>query len=200
MKKAYLFFLLIGAALWSCSPESPSQPEYDDASLFGGGDVGGVGEETDNQTDTDESDDYGVIYTSTLYAGQTIPAGIVNVVANPDTSTVDVEYNTTGDWVAIEYHVYIGSYADLPRNNAGKPKIGHFPISDEYVSPETGDYIAGINYAPGDCNFVAVHIVVQNTVTGQEETAWMYGVTPVDDDANQSGWAMGSFVPEGCSN
>lgn len=157
-------------------------------------------EETDNQDEEEETEGYGMIYFSTLMAGQNIPAGEVRVVANESTSTIDIDFNTTGDWVALEYHVYIGGYDDLPRNRSGKPKIGHFPISDEYVSPETGDYIAGINYTPGDCNFVAVHIVVQNTVTGQEETAWMYGVTPIDNVGNQSGWAMGSFAPEDCSN
>ena len=205
MKKIYFLLIVFGVLIWSCSPEEAGVENFDNsAKLFDGGPIGDVDNETDGQDTDDEggddaTTDYGTIYSGTMTAGQTIPAGTVSVVASEATGTVLIDYTTADDWVVTEYHIYVGAYGDLPRNGAGHPRIGHFPISDEYVDPATGDVIdTGVNYAPGDCNFVAVHVVVVNTVTGQEETAWMFGTTPVDNEGNQSGWAMGSFVPEGC--
>ena len=130
MKKIYFLLIVFGVLIWSCSPEEPGVDNFDNsAKLFDGGPIGDVdnetdGQDTDDESEDDNSTDYGTIYSGTMTAGQTIPAGTVNVVASEDTGTVLIDYTTADDWVVIEYHIYVGSYGDLPRNGAGNPKIG----------------------------------------------------------------------------
>jgi hypothetical protein len=125
------------------------------------------------------------LYQTDLMAGQHILSGIVSVsLVNGD---VVVTYNSDSDWEITETHLYIGPLSGLPTNGGGNPKIGRFPFKGEY-GPGITEVIVdntGISLAPGECIIVAAHAVVENSVTGAEETAWGYG-----DPIGGNSWAM----------
>ncbi|HBR52823.1 MAG TPA: hypothetical protein DEA82_01015 [Flavobacteriaceae bacterium] len=118
-----------------------------------------------------------------LIAGQHIDVGTVTVSTTLTEGVVT--YETSGDWVLIETHLYVGSIENLPSTGSGNPKIGHFPLDGEHDNDTTTvSYTIGA-IAAGTCEYVFAHAVVQNTVTGQEETAWANGL-----EAAGNNWAM----------
>jgi hypothetical protein len=85
--------------------------------------------------------------------------------------------------------LYIGTYADMPMNNPGNPIIGQFPYADTHPAGTAsytfvGPEISTVIDANG-CFVVSAHAVVVNTVTGEEETAWLSGL-----DYPGQNWAM----------
>jgi hypothetical protein len=118
-----------------------------------------------------------------LTAGQHFDSGTVTVMS--DATGVTVNYDTTGDWILLETHLYVGTIEDLPSTGNGSPKIGHFPYDGEHSGNTTSvSYNVG-DIAAGTCTYVFAHAVVYNTVTNQEETAWGAGL-----EAAGNNWAM----------
>ncbi len=75
--------------------------------------------------------------TYTLYAGQDIEAGTVNVeVIGED---LVVTYQTNECWSAGTTHLYVGTAEDLPLNGAGNPKHGQFPYAQEVEEDTLGN-------------------------------------------------------------
>lgn len=176
MKK---ILLLLGLALmaFSCQTEPINDTEITaDRIIDGPGEVGGG-----NGGEAVE------LYSDDLLAGQTIDSGDLTV--NLVDGTVEVTYETEGDWVITETHLYVGPLEDLPTNGGGNPKIGHFPYKDEFDPAATTVDYTTIDLEAGDCVYVAAHAVVVNTATGQEETAWANGVS-----IGGSNWSMMSEI------
>ena len=66
--------------------------------------------------------------TTTLYAGRTTDAGTVRVYN--DSSTLYVEFSTTGGWQLTESHVAIAtSLAGIPQTKSGNPKVSQSETS-----------------------------------------------------------------------
>lgn len=127
------------------------------------------------------------LYEDTLFAGQTIAAGTGFV--NINNGELEIIYETTGDWVIEETHLYVGPLADIPLNNAGNPIIGQFPFNDTQTSGTTLVTYTTDTIPLGGCVYVAAHAVVTNTVTGESETAWFNG-----DPIGGNSWAMATEV------
>ena len=132
--------------------------------------------------------------TTTLYAGRTTDAGTVRVYN--DSSTLYVEFSTTGGWQLTESHVAIAtSLAGIPQTKSGNPKIGNFPYQRTYSPVVTTDVYAfpmdqlavslGLSgFTCGSTSLViAAHaVVVQLDANG--------GVT-----ARETGWGNGTGFP-----
>ena len=123
----------------------------------------------------------------TLWAGQNIDVGTVTYGID-DNANFYVTYQTTGDWMISEAHVFAGDKSDMPVNKPGRPKIGKFPFNETYdpwVSTLT--YTVPLSELPPaeDPGFVvATHAVVHNTSNNQQETAWGDG----DYTFSDKGW------------
>ncbi|NOX85393.1 MAG: hypothetical protein GXO86_05440 [Chlorobi bacterium] len=123
----------------------------------------------------------------TLWAGQNIDVGTVTYGID-DNANFYVTYQTNGNWLISEAHMFAGDKADMPVNKPGKPKIGKFPNSgtyDPWVSTVT--FTVPLSELPPaeDPGFVvASHAVVHNTSNNQEETAWGDGEFKFSD----KGW------------
>ena len=107
----------------------------------------------------------------TLTAGQHIDVGTVTV--SNDETNLYVVYETTGNWVITETHLYVGTEAGIPLNGGGNPKIGHFPYHGNDDSPFTIP-LAGL----GDEFVIVAHAVVKKVIDGQtvqSETAFGCG-------------------------
>lgn len=174
MKKA---LLLIGLALmaFSCQTEPINDTEITADRII---DVPGEVGDGNNANGEDVQ-----LYSDDLLAGQTIDSG--NLTVTLVDGTVEVTYETEGDWVITETHLYVGPLADLPTNGGGNPRLGHFPYKDEFDPAVTVVDYTTIDLEAGDCVYVAAHAVVVNTVTGQEETAWANG-----ESIGGNNWSM----------
>ena len=174
MKK---ILLLLGLALmaFSCQTEPVFDEDITADRIIS--DDGEVGDGNNNNGEAAE------LYSDDLLAGQTIDSG--NLTVELDEGTVIVSYETEGDWVITETHLYVGPLADMPLNTPGNPQIGQFPDADEFDPAVTAVTYATLDLEPGECVYVAAHAVVVNTVTGEEETAWANG-----DPLGGSSWAM----------
>jgi len=122
-----------------------------------------------------------------LMAGQHINVGTVEYVVTDD-AYFEATYTITGGWTMSESHLYAGDYDAMPVNKPGKPKIGHFPFSEDH-SPAVTSYTYSIPVAdlpPGNTGFVcAAHCVVNNP-NGGNETGWAAGNKTFSD----KGWSM----------
>ena len=107
----------------------------------------------------------------TLTAGQHIDVGTITV--SNDETNLYVIYETTGNWVITETHLYVGPEAGIPLNNSGNPRIGHFPyhgVDDEPFTIPLADL--------GDDFVIVAHAVVDKVINGQtvqSETAFGCG-------------------------
>ena len=174
MKK---ILLLLGLALmaFSCQTEPINDLEITaDRIIDGPGEVG----DGSNANGEDVE-----LYSDDLLAGQTIDSG--NLTVTLVDGNLVVNYETEGDWVITETHLYVGPLADMPLNTPGNPQIGQFPYTNEFDPAETSVTYATLDLEPGECVYVAAHAVVVNTVTGEEETAWANG-----DQLDGNSWAM----------
>jgi hypothetical protein len=137
------------------------------------------------QTVAVATDDGSGIQTETLYAGQTIAAGSVEIRVVDD--NLVVTYETTGGWELVEAHMWAGSdISDMPQTRKGNPKIGNFPFKAEFTVPTTKhsfEYplsFLGFSCPSADAEFfVAAHATVQLTDGSgnviQTETGWAEG-------------------------
>lgn len=122
-----------------------------------------------------------------LMAGQHIDVGTVTYVITDD-AYFEATYTITGGWNMSESHLYAGDYDAMPVNKPGKPKIGHFPFSEDH-NPAVTTYTYSVPVAdlpPGNTGFVcAAHCVVNNP-NGGNETGWAAGNRTFSD----KGWSM----------
>lgn len=111
-----------------------------------------------------------------LMAGQHYDSGDLSVYFDLD--NVYVEYTTSGNWYMKKTHLYVGDCQLIPRNNAGNPIPGQFPISNTFVNgSQTITYTIPKTSLP-ECFCVAAHAEVyrmENGIVVQTETAWAAG-------------------------
>ncbi|PKA84058.1 hypothetical protein ATE92_2228 [Ulvibacter sp. MAR_2010_11] len=167
MKTKTTLLVAIIAVLFSCSPEH-NESNMDSLVLDREGETSG---------------DPVTLYQTDLMAGQNILMGYVRVdLVNGE---IVVTYQSDGDWVIEETHLFIGELNQLPTNNGGNPKIGQFPYIGTHPAGTTTVAYTGQSMLTGQCVYVAAHAVVTNTISGQSETAWGAGV-PIGGNS----WAM----------
>ncbi len=90
----------------------------------------------------------GIISKYDLIVGQNEISGTATIGLTTDHGiqmlyiTLDT-YNT--DWVIGTTHIYAGTYANIPLNNSGNPKIGNFPYGSGDINSFSllNDYAAG---------------------------------------------------------
>lgn len=120
-----------------------------------------------------------------LMAGQNYDSGDLSVYV--DLENVYVEYTTTDNWYIRKTHLYVGNCQSIPRNNAGNPIPGQFPISTVHTNgTQTITYTIPKTSLP-ECFCVAAHAEVyrvQNGLVVQSETAWAAG-----ERFTQKSWA-----------
>lgn len=153
--------------------------------------MAGCQKSINNNQPSDKWNGYGSLKSGevvkTLWAGQNIDVGTVTYGID-DNANFYVTYQTTGDWMISEAHVFAGDKSDMPVNKPGRPKIGKFPFNETYdpwVSTLT--YTVPLSELPPaeDPGFVvATHAVVHNTSNNQQETAWGDG----DYTFSDKGW------------
>jgi len=128
--------------------------------------------------------DCDTVFSTDLFAGQTILIGSVNVSVNDDNLLVN--YTTTGDWVIDETHVYVGECNDIPLSGGCNPQFGLFPYAMDH-NPAVQSYTYEIPLSSIDSCFCFIaHSAVSNTVTGEEETAIGFG--DHEFPGNRWGW------------
>ena len=123
---------------------------------------------------------------TTLYAGQTMVAGTINIYN--DASNVYVQYSLQTPWVMSDAHVAIAtSLAGIPQTKTGNPIPGRFPYSATF-DPEVTTYTFGIpagSFLSGQSIVVAAHAVVHAPKSlGGSQTGWGFG-----PDFPGSNWA-----------
>ncbi|NND63331.1 MAG: hypothetical protein HKN48_09070 [Flavobacteriaceae bacterium] len=174
MKFKITFLFIAPLIFLSCSQEPIESPDDLVANLFNAETSGGQ-----NSVN---------LYEDTFIAAQNINVGtaLVELIDG----VVVVTYETEGDWVIEETHLFVGPLSELPTNGAGNPKIGQFPLSETHTGGTTLVVYTTTTPLPlGECVYVAAHAVVTNTVTGESETAWFNG-----DPIGGNSWAMMSEV------
>lgn len=119
----------------------------------------------------------GTPHVTTLFAGQTIPAGTVNVYN--DESFIYVQYAMNSPWVLSEAHVGIaGALEGIPQTKKGNPIPGRFPYSATF-DPELGTYTFVIpmgSFTPDQQVVIAAHAVVTAPrELGGTQTGWGFG-------------------------
>ncbi|MFN3752712.1 hypothetical protein [Flavobacterium sp.] len=122
---------------------------------------------------------------SNLMAGQNYDSGDLNVYFDLD--NVYVEYTTTENWYIRKTHLYVGNCRLIPKNNAGNPIPGQFPLSNTLAGgTQTITYTIPKTNLPS-CFCIAAHAEVyrvQNGTVVQTETAWASG-----ERFTQKSWA-----------
>ena len=101
-----------------------------------------------------------------LIAGQHINIGTVTI--SNDETNLYVTYETTGDWVLTETHVYAGPDEDIPYTKKGNPKFGHFPYKEEHNNVQSFTYTISLGTLD-DCFSVITHAATEKIVNGQSE-------------------------------
>ena len=121
----------------------------------------------------------------TLYAGQTIDAGTVTI--SNDDDNVYVKYQTTNGWTLTSTHLFVGGdsldLSEIPVNNGGNPKVGHFPYKETHNSITEYTYTIPVSEIPLECMLIAAKAEVANG--NQTEGAWAEGI-----DFPGGNWAM----------
>ncbi len=132
-----------------------------------------------------------------LFAGQHIEVGTVCVSIDNEadtsaecwggaTGTMTVTYEVTGGWELVETHLAVGeSLDDIPANNNGNPRIGHFPFASEDLDGATSHQVTiplcdlGLSGEADSCDPVEAHFAAHAVVRladgeggVQTETAW----------------------------
>ena len=125
-------------------------------------------------------------FDTTLYAGQTIDAGMVSVWNGRENLQIQIE--PSGEWLISEVHIFAGT-GDMPTAE-GNPIPGKFPYKKEYSSPvqkhttvvdfaEDMDFNWGEPWELDRTQNIAVHVdLVKLDEEGEviaEEGAWAYG-------------------------
>jgi predicted heme/steroid binding protein len=110
---------------------------------------------------------------NTLYAGQNINVGTLNI--SNDCQNLTVTYEMAGNWTLQETHLEIAtSFESIPMTKSGNPVIGHFTYKNEEL-PEGSiidTYVIPVNGKNGTV-YIAAHAVVSNQ--NSDEGAWASG-------------------------
>ncbi len=179
--RTLLPFLLLSFLFFACKKESVSElakPESEFSS-------------TSNSSEPSyyENEICGLATVTSLMAGQTNNVGSVTVSNN--SNFVFVTYQTTGSYLLKKTHLYVGTLAGLPVNNAGNPQIGQFPFQTNHGGGvSTYTYTIPRSSLPGGCLTVAAHAEIiaygANGSINYSETGWGNG-TQIN---NGGSWAM----------
>ena len=115
----------------------------------------------------------------TLFAGQTIDAGVVTVTS--DANFVYVTYTTANGWYLTQTHLYVGECGSIPVTGSGNPQPGQFPYKTMHNGITTYTYTVPVSVLGTDgCGCIAAHaVVVKLNETGQviqTETGWGNGL------------------------
>jgi hypothetical protein len=118
-------------------------------------------------------------YEVTLWAGQTIDAGTVNV--SYDGTNISVAFDADYPWKLSETHVAVVSdVADFPTTKKGNPIPGKFPYSETH-DPMIGAYTQVIPWDGGFPVYIAPHAaLVQGSLDGDLDDG-VYWATSVLD-------------------
>lgn len=113
-----------------------------------------------------------------LLAGQTIPAGSVNLTYAD--GVLRVEYATRDGWGLQEVQLAFGSsLASIPTNKAGNPVVGSFPYKATGLGGAASyAFSVPLTAQAGQTLYLAAHAVVSRPRTDgsvQTETAWGAG-------------------------
>jgi hypothetical protein len=141
--------------------------------------------------------------TQTLYAGQHIDAGTLNVRVDGD--DLVLTYQTQFGWEILETHLWVGSsLTTLPTTTRGNPQVGLFPYKASFDAPTT---TYAVRIALSDLGFacpsdpatyqVAAHASVRlpkGDGTYQQETAWANGTRLVESGS----WATAFSFDTSC--
>ncbi len=141
--------------------------------------------------------------TQTLYAGQHIDAGNLNV--RVDGEDLVLTYQTQFGWEILETHLWVGSsLTTLPTTTRGNPQVGLFPYKASFDAPTT---TYSVRIALSDLGFacpsdpatyqVAAHASVRlpkGDGTYQQETAWANGTRLVESGS----WATAFSFDTSC--
>ncbi len=141
--------------------------------------------------------DCSVPVTVDLFAGQTIPVGVISVYN--DATDLHVTYTVDAPWVLIGTHLSVATVlAEIPQNKNANPKVGKFEYGEgELASLTTVTYDIplpeGYGCEDGEDLFIAAHAKVQMPIEGAieepfflTESAWGNG-TQFNESKN---WAM----------
>ncbi len=145
--------------------------------------AGGAGVNIGRAGSSAVGENYQVVKTVPLLAGQTTNVG--NVTVANDDLFVYVSYNVTTPGVRIsELHLYLGDSTEIPANNSGNPVPGQFPNKITFKKIAVTSYTFAFPREDLDeCISVAAHCVVNGAGS---ETAWGQG--SLFPNANQ--WGM----------
>ncbi|HEC44113.1 MAG TPA: hypothetical protein ENI20_14920 [Bacteroides sp.] len=118
-----------------------------------------------------------------LIAGKNENVGTVTV--DNDQVNLYVTYETEGEWLIGEIHIYVGDSTAVPSNKKNTPVPGHFPyVIDEDLSVSSYTYVIPLTeeLVTLECFAVIAHAVVfkEEMIEGEmietdEETAWGCG-------------------------
>jgi len=204
--KSMFFMLLIVAAsfvLFACQKNANSNPLL----------VSQSGTLAENITSINDITLCGAIQEEPLTAGQTIPAGFLQI--GNDTDNIYVTYNTENDWLLQEVHLKLvcnnGGDCILLKSSDLAP--GKFPYSQSFSPlPAGGSITCGLDGLPasytftiprstlGDCSCFCVyaHAAVIRCINGsstESQTAWGGGVKRI---SNGKWYGSTSYCTQTC--
>ncbi len=110
---------------------------------------------------------------NTLYAGQNINVGTLNI--SNDCQNLTITYEMTGNWTLQETHLEVAtSFESIPMTKSGNPVIGHFTYKNEELPDGTivDTYVIPVSGKNGTV-YIAAHAVVSNL--NCDEGAWASG-------------------------
>lgn len=141
----------------------------------------------------------------TLFAGQTINAGVV-IYDDVDTDgdnlvdALKITYATSNGWELTEVHFFIGAaLSEMPTNKSGNPQIGLFPYKSGNIAGQTSYSITipfsalGFSCPGPEDYYVAAHASLRKPLAGggyQTETGWGNGQRLVQ----RGNWAMYNLI------
>ena len=135
-----------------------------------------------------------------LMAGQNHLAG--SIIVTNDVYNMYVTYVTTNGWKLEETHLYVGDVQGIPKNQAGTPKIGHFPNAGSHNNITTYTYTIPTPPMSG-CYTIAAHAVVSNSTINNMSTEFTGKLdvnqrNPGGGMQNETAWGSGTqFTPFG---
>jgi hypothetical protein len=117
--------------------------------------------------------------TVTLFGGQTIDTGVVNI-AN-DGSNLYITYATSDPWVITAVHLAVADSVDgIPQNKNNNPIPGHFPYNSTFNPPVTSiTYTIPLGgFTAGETVYIGAQAEVQAPGSeGGSQTAWGAGTS-----------------------
>lgn len=123
----------------------------------------------------------GYVISATMYGGQTADkVGFAKIWNDEDTLFIHFMMRGGAGWCLEEYHVHAGATLDdFPMTATGNLIPGHFDYKVDLGGCEREAMLEipladleALGILPQDEFFMALHAVVFNRYTGQEETSW----------------------------